>query len=51
MADPLDTARAAGAAVAMATNAAILLASPDRYALWSSSTSGPTWPGCGSWTR
>ena len=34
MSDPLDTARAAGAAVGMATNAAILLASPDRYALW-----------------
>ncbi len=34
MADPLDTARAAGTAIAMATNAAILLTNPDRYALW-----------------
>ncbi len=34
MADPLDTARAAGTAMAMATNAAILLTKPDRYALW-----------------
>jgi len=34
MVDLLDTARAAGAAVAMATNAAILLTDPDRYALW-----------------
>ncbi|MBN2191292.1 MAG: hypothetical protein JW751_00610 [Polyangiaceae bacterium] len=34
MADALDTARSVGSAVAMATNAAILLTAPDRYGLW-----------------